>query len=76
MIKPLKTQLLKLLKNYKKKNKNLKVLWCPNNKTVVDAYMEGYKSCYKTNYKWILEIDAGGSHKPKDMIGFLKLVDN
>ena len=43
------------------KNKNLKVIWCPNNKTVVDAYMEGYKNCYKTNYKWILEIDAGKS---------------
>ena len=53
-------------------NKNLKIIWCPKNKTVVDAYMQGYKNCIKTNYKWILEIDAGGSHKPKDIKNFLK----
>ena len=63
-----------IVKKLEKKNKNLKVIWCPNNKTVVDAYMEGYKICYKTNYKWILEIDAGGSHKPRDIIGFLKFM--
>ena len=36
--------------------------------------MEGYKNCYKTKYKWILEIDAGGSHNPKNIKGFLKFM--
>jgi len=62
----------KIVKNLEKKNKSLKVVWVPKNKSVVDAYTQGYKSCLKTNYKWILEIDAGGSHRPKDIKNFLK----
>ena len=38
--------------------------------------MQGYKNCLKTNYNWILEIDAGGSHQPKDLLGFLKFMNN
>ena len=52
-----KDSTFEIVKKLEKKNKNLKVVWCPNNKTVVDAYMEGYKNCYKTKFKWILEID-------------------
>jgi dolichol-phosphate mannosyltransferase len=63
-----------IVKKLEKKNKELKVVWCPKNKTVVDAYMEGYKNCLMTNHKWILEIDAGGSHKPRNIKGFLKFM--
>ena len=66
----------KIVKDLEKKNKSLKVIWAPNNKSVVDAYMQGYKNCLKTNYNWILEIDAGGSHKPKDLLRFTKYMDN
>ena len=38
--------------------------------------MQGYKNCLKTNYNWILEIDAGGSHQPKNLPGFLKFMNN
>tara|TARA_B100001989_G_C24449435_1_gene418157 strand:+ start:194 stop:916 length:723 start_codon:yes stop_codon:yes gene_type:complete len=69
-----KDETFNIVKKIEKKNKNFKVIWCPKNKTVVDAYMEGYKNCYKTNYKWILEIDAGGSHNPKNIKGFLKFM--
>ena len=34
------------------------------------------KNCLKTNYNWILEVDAGGSHQPKDLLGFLKFMNN
>ena len=66
----------KIVKNLEKKNKSLKVIWAPKNKSIVDAYMQGYKNCLKTNYNWILEIDAGGSHQPKDLLGFLKFMNN
>ena len=71
-----KDSTFKIVKKLEKKNRNLKVVWCPKNKTVVDAYMEGYKNCYKAKYKWILEIDAGGSHKPKDIKNFLKFMND
>ena len=66
----------KIVKQIEKKNKSLKVIWAPNNKSIVDAYMQGYKNCLKTNYNWILEIDAGGSHQPKDLLVFLKFMNN
>ena len=65
----------KIVKKLEKKNKSLKVIWAPRNRSVVDAYTQGYKSCLKTNYKWILEIDAGGSHRPKDIKNFLKYMN-
>ena len=66
----------KIVKKLERKNKSLKVIWAPNNKSIVDAYMQGYKNCLKTNYNWVLEIDAGGSHQPKDLLGFLKFMNN
>jgi len=65
-----------IVKRIENKNKNLKIIWCPKNKTVVDAYMEGYKKSYKTKHKWILEIDAGGSHKSKNINQFFKFMNN
>ena len=66
----------KIVKKLEKKNKSLKIIWSPKNKSIVDAYMQGYKNCLKTNYNWILEIDAGGSHQPKDLLRFLKFMNN
>ena len=65
----------RIVKKLENQNKSLKVIWSPNNKTVVDAYVEGYKNCLKTNYEWILEIDAGGSHKPKNILNFIKFIN-
>ena len=65
----------KIVKKLEKKFKSLNVIWSPKNKTVVDAYMEGYKNCLKTDCDWILEIDAGGSHKPKNLFNFIKFMN-
>ena len=66
----------KIVKELENKHKSLQVIWAPTNKTVVDAYVEGYKNCLKTNYEWILEIDAGGSHKPKNILNFIKFINS
>ena len=65
-----------IIKTLEKKKKNLKVIWAPKNNCVVDAYIEGYAQCLKTKYEWILEIDAGGSHQPKDLRKFLHHMNN
>ena len=44
----------KIVKALEKKNNSLTVIWAPKNKTVVDAYMTGYRNCLKTNSDWIL----------------------
>jgi dolichol-phosphate mannosyltransferase len=65
-----------IIKKLEKKFQSLTVIWSPKNKTVVDAYMEGYKNCLKINCDWILEIDAGGSHKAKNLLNFIKYMNS
>ena len=70
-----KDETYNIVKRLEKNNKLIKVIWAPKNRSVVDAYMVGYKNCLKTNYEWILEIDAGGSHKPKNLLNFMKFMN-
>jgi dolichol-phosphate mannosyltransferase len=48
----------------------LRVVWAPENRCVVDAYMRGYKEALDAGCDWILEIDAGFSHRPGDIPQF------
>ena len=65
-----------ITKKLEKKYQSLNIIWAPKNKSVVDAYMTGYKKCLKTKTEWILEIDAGGSHKPKNIFNFIKYMNH
>ena len=42
----------------------LRVVWAPENRCVVDAYLRGYREALAAGCDWILEIDAGFSHQP------------
>jgi len=48
----------------------LHVIWAPENRSVVDAYMRGYQETLASKADWILEIDAGYSHSPDDLTHF------
>ncbi|MBF0454256.1 MAG: glycosyltransferase family 2 protein [Magnetococcales bacterium] len=48
----------------------LEVIMAPENRCVVDAYRRGYDAALKDACHWILEIDAGFSHRLEDMDGF------
>ena len=50
----------------------LAVIWAPENRGVVDAYIRGYREALKTEADWILEIDAGFSHQPSDIPSLLE----
>lgn len=49
---------------------NLLVIWSPENRCVVDAYLVGYRKALASECDWILEMDAGFSHQPSDLAGF------
>lgn len=59
-----------LLREYAGQEKRLSVVWAPENRCVVDAYVRGYREAMTAQCDWILEIDAGFSHKPEDMPKF------
>ena len=53
----------------------IKIIWAQENKCVAGAYMEGYKSALSCKNDWILEIDAGFSHDPKQIpLFFLEMI--
>ena len=56
-----------LLNEHAKTTPELKVIWAPENRSVVDAYVRGYAEALRLNADWILEIDAGFSHQPRDI---------
>ncbi len=62
---------LDLLRELVVEEPRLKVVWAPENRCVVDAYLRGYREALATGFEWILEVDAGFSHQPEDVRRFL-----
>lgn len=65
-----KDNTLELLKAHTVVQPQLHVVWAPENKSVVDAYVRGYREALAAGCDWILEIDAGFSHQPEDIPQF------
>ena len=63
---------LDLLKKYAAGDARLKPVWAPENRSVVDAYLRGYREAIASGADWILEIDAGFSHRPADLPPFFE----
>jgi len=61
-----------LLKELQNKLHELKVIWAPEDKCVVDAYIRGYREALTAGCDWILEIDASFSHQPAQIPQFLE----
>jgi dolichol-phosphate mannosyltransferase len=59
-----------ILQQFSGSEERLSVVWAPLNRCVVDAYVRGYREAMNAGCDWILEIDAGFSHKPEDMPKF------
>jgi dolichol-phosphate mannosyltransferase len=65
-----------LLKELQNKLPELKVIWAPEDKCVVDAYVRGYREALSADCDWILEIDASFSHHPSQIPQFFdKMAD-
>lgn len=63
---------LDLLRELEATLPQLRVVWAPENRCVVDAYLRGYREALDAGCDWILEIDAGYSHQPSDIPRFFE----
>ncbi|HSP63739.1 MAG TPA: glycosyltransferase, partial [Pyrinomonadaceae bacterium] len=63
-------QTRKILEHLATLQAGLRVVWAPQNKCVVDAYLVGYHEALLAGCDWVLEIDAGFSHQPSDISQF------
>ena len=57
-------------------DERINVIWAPENKCIVDAYIRGYNEALNADCDWILEIDAGFSHQPSDMVRFIEKLNS
>ena len=60
----------RILEDLQRETPELQVIWAPENRNVVDAYVRGYREAIRAGCDWILEIDAGYSHQPADIPQF------
>lgn len=63
-----------LLEQYARREPRLRVVWAPQNRCVVDAYLSGYREALSAGCDWILEMDAGFSHPPLHIPAFLACI--
>ena len=63
---------LDLLRELEATLPQLRVVWAPENRCVVDAYLRGYREALDAGCDWVLEIDAGYSHQPSDIPRFFE----
>lgn len=61
---------VELLRALEGSEPRLAVVWAPENRCIVDAYIRGYREALDWGADWILEIDAGFSHQPQDIHRF------
>jgi dolichol-phosphate mannosyltransferase len=63
---------LQVLRSMKAEVPELRVVYAPENRGVVDAYLRGYREALDLGATWILEMDAGFSHQPAEIPRFLE----
>src|SRR3989339_433205 len=62
---------LALPRRLARKYRDLQVIYAPENRHVVDAYLAGFRQALRDNCNYIIEMDAGFSHQPKEISHFV-----
>ena len=63
---------LEIVKAMAREHEPVVLVWAPENMCVVDAYKAGYREAIDARCDWILEMDAGFSHQPKEIGKFVE----
>ena len=70
-----KDKTLELARDLEKKDNRFEVIWAPDNKNVVDAYLKGFEVAYNNGHDIIIEMDAGLSHDPRAIPMYLRVLN-
>lgn len=66
---------LEYARTLSEKDPRFQVVWAPENRSVVDAYLKGYRVAYDNGHELIIEMDAGMSHDPRALPMFLRVLN-
>lgn len=70
-----KDRTLDLAKELQERDNRFEVVWAPENRSVVDAYLKGFRVAYEKGHDLIIEMDAGMSHDPRALPMFLRVLN-
>lgn len=57
------------------KDNRFETIWSPQNRNVVDAYLNGYRFALERGHDIIIEMDGGLSHDPRALPMFLRVLN-
>lgn len=65
-----------IVESLQREDKRVHLIWAPQNRSVVDAYLTGFKTAIDNNSDYILEMDGGYTHLPHEIPQFInKLIE-
>ena len=67
-----KDRTLECCKELGEADPRFKTRWIPQNRNVVDAYVNGFREALKDGHEIIIEMDGGMSHDPRAIPAFLR----
>jgi dolichol-phosphate mannosyltransferase len=65
---------LELSRELSERDHRFRTIWAPDNRSLVDAYLRGYREAHQNGHRYIIEMDAGLSHDPRELPIFLGLL--
>lgn len=60
-----------IIRDMEKKYEKVKCIFYKESQGVVSCYLEGFRQALVDEAEWIIEMDGGGSHRPKDIPLFM-----
>jgi dolichol-phosphate mannosyltransferase len=57
------------------RDRRVRLVWAPENRCVVDAYVRGYRAALDSGSRWVLEMDGGLSHCPEEIPQFVRAME-
>lgn len=70
-----KDRTLECCQELEKLDPRFKTRWIPENRNVVDAYINGFREALKDGHEIIIEMDGGLSHDPRAIPAFLRAMN-
>jgi dolichol-phosphate mannosyltransferase len=70
-----KDRTLECCKELEKRDPRFVTKWIPENRNVVDAYINGFKAALNDGHEIIIEMDGGLSHDPRAIPAFLRALN-
>lgn len=70
-----KDRTLEMAQELSQRDPRFEAVFAPENRSVVDAYLKGFRVAYDKGHELIIEMDAGLSHDPRAIPMFLRVLN-